>query len=66
MDGQDGGLTLQGLADRLVSLERGNEWMRLENVKLRDEVAHLRESYRRSGVRNHWQRPSNCKNTLYE
>jgi hypothetical protein len=44
MGGRDEGLTPQGLADRLASLERANEKMRSENIKLRDEVARLRDS----------------------
>jgi hypothetical protein len=44
MGGQDNGLTLQGLAKRLETLERENERMRSENAELRQEVSVLRGS----------------------
>ncbi len=39
MGGEDNGLTLEGLAQRLEALERENERMRSENEELRHNVA---------------------------
>jgi hypothetical protein len=44
MGREDSGLTLQGLAQRLEALERGNKRMHSENAELRHKVATLEGS----------------------